>query len=93
MQKALNESQTMIKAMANRPVSSKSITNVAALEKSMEASDEPKAFSKSQVLDAAEEMFAKGALSADEVIELENTGFIFNPASRRALEAYVANKK
>jgi hypothetical protein len=86
LQKSMKESADLVKAVANAPRSPKSITSVSALEKSMSPDDKPQSFSKAEMLDKAEELFRKGELKDDEVIELENNGFIYNATSRAKLE-------
>jgi hypothetical protein len=87
LKKSLQETQELIKAMASVPQRSKSITGIEALEKSEDpANKAPESFSKSEMLDAAEELVKSGTIKADQVIELENTGTIFDPAARKAVE-------
>lgn len=93
LKKSLTEQSEMIKAMANKPVRRKSIDNVAALEKSQAEDSKPETFSKSEMLDKAEELFKSGALKADHVIELENTGFIYDPTARATLEKALKGQK
>ncbi len=87
LEKSLNEQGQLMKAMANQPIQAKSITNIEALEKGSDNySSEPESFTRSEMLDAAEELQKSGEITVTEVIELENNGFIYNPASRKKLE-------
>lgn len=93
--KSLNEQSQLVKAMANKPQRSKSITNIEAVEKSFNSESGEtiqKSFTKSEILDAAEELAKSGKISVDNVIELENNGYIFNKDAREAVENYL-NKK
>lgn len=96
LRKSLTEQSQLVKAMAERPVRRKSIDNVAALEKSQSEGGEkkPESFSKSEMLDAAEKLLAKGVsgFKLDHVIELENTGFIYDANARALLEKEVTGK-
>jgi hypothetical protein len=94
LEKSLAESNKMIKAMANAPRSSKSITGIEQLEKSVDESNAPKqeTFSKSEMLDAAEELMMKGQLREDHVIELDNNGYIYDTNARKVLENYLSKK-
>lgn len=93
LQKALVETQNLVKSMANRPQARKSISSVASLEKSFVSHEdetaEPKNFTKSEMLDVAEELAKSGTpkFNMEHVIELENGGYIYNPAARALLEA------
>ncbi len=91
--KSLKQQESLIKAMANKPQSAKSITNIEAIEKSF---DKPaktaEFFSKSELLDAAEELFKAGKLRDTHVIELENNGFIYNQEARETLTKYMESK-
>lgn len=97
LRKSLKETQELVKSMAERPQRRKSIDGIQALEKSQrdEEKQGPATFSKSEMLDAAEELvLAKSADFRDEhLIELENTGFIYNPTARAALERKLQGKK
>lgn len=98
LRKSLEETQALIKSLASKPVQRKSVSNVQAIEKSFadveSAGEAPRSepLSKSQVLDAAEELVKSKEFTVEDVIELENTGFILNPAKRQRLEEFV-NKK
>ncbi len=94
LSKALQEQSTLVKAMARQPQSSKSITSVEALTKSVHEEETSGGFfSKSEMLDAAEELMKKGGLTVDHVIELENGGFIYDPQARKNLENYLSKRK
>lgn len=87
LKKSLTESETLIKAMAGQPQRSKSITGVDALEKSNPESTGPQEFTKSEKLDAAETLVKSGKLPVDAVIELENTGTVYNKQWQDAIAA------
>lgn len=87
LKKSLNESATLIKAMAGQPQRSKSITGVDALEKSTPEGGERTEFTKAEKLDAAERLVMKKSLPMDAVIELENTGTVYNPQWQQAIAA------
>lgn len=95
--KSLNEQKELVKSFASRPRQSKSITNVEALEKStQEFNNQPESFSKSEMLDAAEELALNKSITEfneEHMIELENGGFIYDPNARRALENYMQKRK
>lgn len=93
--KSLQEQESLVKAMASQPQRSKSVTNVEALEKSYNkeaGGNEPESFSKSEMLDAAEELYKSGKLKDTEVMELENNGYIYNAEARKTLEKYLQSK-
>lgn len=87
LRKSLGESQALIKAMAGQPQRAKSVTGIEALEKSSHEAVGPQEFTKSEKLDAAERLVMKKALPMDAVIELENTGTVFNKEWQRSIEA------
>jgi len=89
LEKSLNESQVILKAMANKPVTAKSITNIEALEKSQAPDDKPETFTKSEMLDAAEKLFFKGEITDENVTELENNGYIYDEEARAKLENFL----
>lgn len=96
LKKSLKETQELVKSMAERPQRRKSIDGIQTLEKSVRDSDQSEStFSKSEMLDAAEELVMKKSQSFrdEHLIELENTGFIFDPTARTALENHIKNKK
>lgn len=87
LKKSLSESNALIKAMAKQPREPKSVTGISALQKSVDPETEgPKSFSKSEMLDAAEELAKSKSLPMEAVIELENTGYISNPEYRKLVE-------
>ena len=101
LRKSLKETNELVKAMAERPQRRKSIDGLQALEKSQSeqpAAGRSEAFTKSEMLDVAEELVAKSAASKDmtfqldHLIELENTGFIFDKRARAALEDALKRK-
>lgn len=93
LSKSIKEQDALIKAMSEQPSSPKSITNIEALEKSYNNdSNEPESFSKSEMLDAAEELFKAGKLRDSHVIELENNGYIYDVNARKVLEKYLESK-
>lgn len=87
LQKSLEKSEALIKAMAGQPQRSKSVTGIEALEKSMPEDQGPKEFTKSEKLDAAERLVMKKALPMEAVVELENTGTLYNTEYRKLIEA------
>jgi hypothetical protein len=96
LKKSLSETQELVKAMAERPQRRKSIDGLQALEKSQSDEDQgPQAFSKSEMLDAAEELVMKKSTDFrdDHLIELENTGFIFDNRARTVLENHLKKRK
>jgi hypothetical protein len=86
LKKSLNESQALIKAMAGQPQRSKSVTGIEALEKSLPENSGPQEFTKSEKLDAAEALVMRKALPIDAVVELENTGTVYNKDWQRLIE-------
>lgn len=94
LRKSAEESERLLKAIANRPQRSKSVTGIEALEKSFDKSVEQgrESFSKSEILDAAEELVKSGKLSPDHVVELEMTGRIYDKNARAVIENYMAKK-
>lgn len=102
LRKSLKETNELVKAMAERPQRRKSIDGIQALEKSQGAEGAargPETLSKSEMLDIAEELVMKSKADKDmlfkdeHLIELENTGFIFDPRARAAFENAVKNRK
>lgn len=102
LRKSLNETSELVKAMAERPQRRKSIEGLQALEKSQPdgvANSGEKHFSKSEMLDVAEELVLKSQAAKDmtfrdeHLIELENTGFIFDKRAREHFEAALKNRK
>jgi len=96
LSKSLNEQRELVKAMASQPQKSKAITNLQVLEKSTGnngQSSRSESFTKSEILDAAEELVAKGQLSMDSVIELEQTGHLYNPNHRKLIEQHLNKRR
>lgn len=91
LKKAFSEQAELIKAIANKPRQSKAITNVQAVEK-FEKSQSSSTLSKSEALDIAEDLAKANKLTTEHVIEMENTGFIYEPEARRIFEAEVARR-
>ncbi len=92
LRKSLKEQGDLIKAMAKKPVQSKAITNIDVIEKGgskgskVSTSTEEEFFSKSEMLDAAEELAKAGKIPTEAVIELENTGNVYNPHYKKLIE-------
>lgn len=86
LRKSFGESQALIKAMAGQPQRSKSVTGIEALEKSLPENNGPQEFTKSEKLDAAEQLVMMKALPADAVIELENTGTVYRKDWQQLIE-------
>lgn len=95
LKKSLSKTEELVKAMAERPQRRKSIDGIQALEKSQSEEQGPQNFSKSEMLDVAEELVMKKSMTFrdDHLIELENTGFIYDRAAREALEAELKKRK
>lgn len=94
--KKLEETTNLLKSLGSRPRQSKSITSASALEKSFSdarTQDEQTEFTKAQKLDAAESLMKSGEISMNDVIELENTGFIYDPRKRAAVERKLVTGK
>lgn len=87
LKKSLDESNALVKSMAAQPQRAKSVTGIEALEKSQPESTGPQEFTKKDKLDAAERLVMKKSLPMDAVIELENTGTVYNKEWQRAIEA------
>ena len=86
LRKSLSEQTSLVKSIASKPQTRKSITSYEALEKSERPSNEPEFFTKSQMLDVAEELFKSGKIRDTHVMELENNGYIYDNTARAALE-------
>lgn len=95
LRKSLEEQGDLIKAMANKPQRSKAVTGVQALEKSFGGSQPTGSgkLSKAELLDIGEELVKSKQLTMENVIELENTGYIYDPEARGILERAVARRK
>lgn len=94
MKKANDEQSAIIKAMAKRPIQSKSVTGIGQLNKSFEEgeSNEPKQFTKSDIVNAAMELRKSNKLTDNEVVELDTFGSAANPRIRSMVENYLKNK-
>lgn len=94
LRKSLNESSAILKAMAGQPQRAKSVTGIEQLEKSVDPDGQPKEekLTKSDILDAAEELVMKGQLSDEVVTEIEMTHTVSDPQIRTQIEKY-ANEK
>lgn len=90
LRKSLKEQGDLIKAIANKPQRSKAVTNVQAVEKFQKS--ESNSLSKADVLDIAEDLVKSKKLTMESVIELENTGFIYDQEARGVLEREVARR-
>ncbi len=90
LRKALKEQGDLLKSIANKPQRSKAVTNVQAVEKFQKS--ESNTLSKADVLDIAEDLVKSKKLTMETVIELENTGFIYDAESRGVLEREVARR-
>lgn len=95
LRKSFQETQELIKSMARKPQPRKSVAGVQVLEKSFEGQEaaQSNTFSKSEMLDVAEALVKSKQLSVEDVIELEDTGYIYNPASRAKLEIALKGKR
>jgi hypothetical protein len=80
LKKSLEESNKLVKAMASKPQAPKSITNIAALEKSFKdegnelGDNKANSFSKSEILDACEELVKSEKISMEDAISFETLG-------------------
>ena len=97
LKKSLEEQANLIKSIANRPQRRKSVDNIQALEKAFESEEDantPKqeSFSKSEMMDVAEELVKAGQLTVEQAIELDDTGYIFDPNARKVLENALRKK-
>lgn len=93
LHKTNNEQAELLKAMAGRPQRPKSITGIEQLEKSVDPSlnEGPTSFSKSQMLDAAEELYKSKEIPLEAVVELDNTGTVFDPYIKKKIENKLLN--
>lgn len=90
LKKAIKEQGDLIKAMANKPQKSKAVTNVQAVEKFQKS--QTNSLSKAEVLDVAEDLVKSKKLTMEHAIELENTGFIYDPEARDILDREVRRR-
>ena len=81
----LMEQGELIKSIANKPQKGKAITNLTAVEK-FQKSEASSSYSKQDLLDAAESLVKSKQLDDVHLIELEQTGYIFDAEARRVLE-------
>lgn len=90
LRKAFQQQSDLLKAIAGQPREAKSITSIDVVEKSLDPSGQPRKeageFTRKEKLDAAEALVMKKSLPADAVIELENTGTVYNAEWRRLIE-------
>jgi len=93
LKKSLSEQIELIKSIANKPQKAKAITNLNAVEKFQKSDAQSNFFSKKDVLDIAEELVKSKKLSMENVIELENSGYIYDEEARRVLEAEIKKRK
>lgn len=95
LRKALTETRDLVKAMANKPQARKSISSINAVEKSFNSNGEEvaKSYTKNDLLDAAEELAKSKQIRDEEVIELENSGYIYNQESRKKIETWLKNNR
>lgn len=95
LKKSLQETQALVKAIANKPMPQKSIDSIQVLEKS--GDKQPETFSKSEMLDVAFDIAMKKSYGDDftelHVTELENSGYIVNPDARKILESELKKRK
>lgn len=91
LRKSMKEQGDLIKAMANKPQRSKAVTNVQAVEK-FQKSEGSSSYNKADLLDVAEDLVKSKKLTMEHVIELENTGFIFEQEARGTLEREVRRR-
>jgi hypothetical protein len=97
LRKSLGETKEMLAKALRQPKQRQSVSAVSALEKSF-GDNTPEAkkageekFTKSEMLDAAERLVGAGKIPVEVAIELEDTGFIYNPSHRKALEQELVN--
>ncbi len=95
LRKSFQESQALLKAMASQPQQPKSITSIEVVEKSEGSTEKsgPEAFSKSEILDAAEELAKSGKIDSLIVSEIEMTNRCSDDASRDKIEKFLEEKK
>lgn len=88
LRKTMAEQSALVKAMAAQPRPAKSVTNIEVLEKAQEKvpGRGGEAFTKSEVLDAAEALYKAKQIPMEAVIEIDNTGTVLNPQIRAMIE-------
>ena len=96
LKKALNDSTELMKSLAkenaelkSRPKMQKSFTSIQEFDSIEKAGPVNKSFTKSEMLDAAEELAKSGDIRIDQVIELENNGTIYEQEARQKIEKYL----
>lgn len=95
---SFSETQALVNKLAKKPQPRKSISSVQVMEKSfgnpggaIEGGEET--FTKSEKLDAAEELVKSGKLTVTQAIELEDTGYIYEREARETLERHLKTRK
>lgn len=91
MRKVAQEQANLLKSIARTPVQPKSVQGIEALEKSSGEST-TRTFTKEEMLDAAEELVKSRQMPDEVVIELENTGTVYDKRYRTLIEKQL-NKK
>lgn len=88
LQKTNTEQAELLKAMAGRPQRPKSVVGIEQLEKSQDPDldERSETFTKSQMLDAAEELYKSKEIPMEAVVELDNTGTVYDPHVRKLIE-------
>lgn len=87
LRKEVEKTTTLLKALVKKPQPRKSISSLAALEKGGQSYEQAEKFySRDEKLDAAEELVKSKDLTLEDVIELENTGTLLDPAKRARIE-------
>jgi len=93
LQTVNQEQAALLKSMSKQPVRPKSVTGIEQLEKSLAPEDQgEKSFSKSEILDAAEELVMKGRLPDTVVAELQMTGRLYSAEHRATIETFLQKK-
>lgn len=87
LKKSVQKQEALVKAMAGQPQRPKSVTGIDSLEKSEYEGVGNKEFTRQDKLDAAERLVMKKSLPMEAVVELENTGTVYNKAWQQAIEA------
>lgn len=89
LKKSLEETQTLVKAMAKKPQPRKSISDIQSLEKSFDGGQpgtQKTSYSKEEMMDVAEELVKSKKLTLEQAIELEDTGYLYDATARATLE-------
>ena len=92
LRKSMTEQSDLIKAMANKPQKAKAITGINAIEKQLRKSEGPQALSKAEVMDVAEELIKSGKLPIEVGVELDASGYVYDPEMRDVLEREIARR-